>query len=253
MVLVPAGEFQMGSDRGDAEEDEKPVHTVYLDVFYMDKYLVTNAQYKAFVDENPAWRKNRIRRQYHDGWYLHHWDAGGHYPPRKGDYPVVYVSWYAAMAYAAWVGKRLPTEAEWEKAARGGLKGKKYPWGDQINTAMANYGGYIGRTTPVGRYTPNDLGLYDMCGNVWEWCLDEYTMDLDQKLLGGRSSTEGTNLEDILNNFLSLKTVRVLRGGSWSSSVRAVQVGYCGGALPTLTYNSYGFRCTLTVTADRKD
>lgn len=121
MVLIPAGEFRMGSNDNEAEESEKPVHTVYLDVFYMDVYEVTNAEYKKFIDANPEWGKDRIPDDYHFGNYLKHWD-GNNYPSGKGAHPVVHVSWYGAMAYSQWVGKRLPTEAEWEKAARGGWR-----------------------------------------------------------------------------------------------------------------------------------
>ena len=130
MVLIPAGTFQMGSE--DGWDNERPVHTVHVDAFYIDKYEVTNAEYKKFVDANPQWQKGRIQRRFHNGHYLHYWN-GNDYPLGKDDHPVVTVSWYAAMAYAQWAGKRLPTEAEWEKAARGGLVGKTYPWGDTID------------------------------------------------------------------------------------------------------------------------
>ena len=117
MVLIPAGEFQMGSDNPDGELDEKPIHTVYVDAFYMDKYQVTYAQYKKFVDANPEWQKGSwwkseegIEKRFHDGDYLKDWD-GNNYPKGKDNYPVTHVSWYAAMAYAKWAGKRLPTEA----------------------------------------------------------------------------------------------------------------------------------------------
>lgn len=117
MTLIPAGQFLMGSNEGDS--DEKPVHPVYVDAFYMDIYEVTNAEYKKFIDANPQWQKTHIPRAYHDGNYLKSWNDNN-YPSGKGNYPVVHVSWYAAVAYAEWVGKRLPTEAEWEKAARAG-------------------------------------------------------------------------------------------------------------------------------------
>lgn len=176
MVLIPAGEFLMGSDDVDASGNEGPVHTVYVDAFYIDKYEVTNAQYKQFIDANPQWQKDRIDRTLHDGTYLALWN-GNDYPPKRASHPVVYVSWYAAIAYAEWAGKRLPTEAEWEKAARGGLTGKKYPWGDDLDSSKANYNHNAKDITPVGSYPPNGYGLYDMAGNVWEWCLDAYSDD----------------------------------------------------------------------------
>ena len=151
METIHAGEFQMGSDNIDAEDDEQPVRSIYLDTFYIDRYEVTNAQYKQFVDANPKWQKDRIPSEYHDGDYLKHWEENN-YPQGKENHPVVYVSWYAAMAYADWVDKRLPTEAEWEKAARGGLVGQVYPWGNSIDLSKANYSGEIGDTTPVGNY-----------------------------------------------------------------------------------------------------
>ncbi|MYC74602.1 formylglycine-generating enzyme family protein [Candidatus Poribacteria bacterium] len=163
MVLIPAGEFEMGSDDGAA--NARPVHTVYVDAFYMDTHEITNAQYKAFVDANPQWQKDNIATEYHDGVYLRLWE-GNIYPEGKADHPVIYVSWYAAMAYAEWAGKRLPTEAEWEKAALGGLSGKVYPWGDTYDATHANYGRYHNAPIAVGQYPPNGYGLYDMAGNI---------------------------------------------------------------------------------------
>ncbi len=246
MVLILAGEFQMGSNDTKVDGSEKLVYTVYVDTFYIDKYPVTNAQYKAFLSENPQWQKDNIHESYHDGNYLSTWNRNN-YPKGKPDHPVVHVSWYAAMAYAEWIGKRLPTEAEWEKAARGGLDEKTYPWGDQLNTTMANYGKYIGASTPIGEYPPNDYGVYDMAGNVWEWCLDEYDKNLHEKLLTGNYDTAAKGISETLNNFPSIKTSRVLRGGSWASRPKTLKVAYCGAAPPTLTYNSYGFRCVRAV------
>ena len=177
-MLIPAGEFQMGSNAPEAENDEQPVHTVYVDAFFMDEHKVTNLEYQKFLLANPQWQRDEINSKFHNGKYLKLWRGirGNDYPKGKADHPVVYVSWYAAMAYAEWVGKRLPTEAEWEYAARGGLAGKKYPWGDDdlifagqrgdvfdVDLSKANVG-RIGDTTAVGKYPPNGYGLYDMAG-----------------------------------------------------------------------------------------
>ena len=161
MVLIPAGEFRMESNNG--EEDEKPVNTVYVDTFYMDKYKVTNAQYKEFLDANPKWRKEEHANDlpYVGEFYLSAWD-GNTYPKGLGDYPVTSVSHCAAMAYAQWIGKRLPTEAEWEKAARGGLEGHL------IDSNKTEYKSYL-----VGAYPMNGYGLYGMYGIPYEFCLTE--------------------------------------------------------------------------------
>ncbi len=177
MMLIPAGEFLVGSEGADARDDEKPVHSVYLDAFYMDKNLVTNAQYKKFIDENPMWSKVGIEKNASQRFYLEHW-SGNTYPNKKADHPVIWVTWFAAMAYAEWAEKRLPTEAEWEKAARGGLVGQKYPWGNSIDPNKANFGKNVRDTTPVGSYPANGYGLYDMAGNVYEWCLDGYNANI---------------------------------------------------------------------------
>ena len=244
MVLIPAGEFQMGSNDGD--DDEKPVHTVYVDAFYMDKYEVTNAQYKAFVDANPEWRKDRILRKYHDGDYLKHWDENN-YPHGKGDHPIVYVSWYAAMAYAQWKGKRLPIEAEWEKAARGSLISKKYAWGNLLDSDKANYGENIGNTTPVGTFPANGYGLYDMAGNVWEWCLDEYDADF-YSVSQRHNPLAGGTVNNIVSDFTNVESVRVLRGGAWISNAKFVRVSDRTRFTPRITNKARGFRCVKPVT-----
>ena len=246
MVLIPAGEFQMGGNDNDAENDEKPMHTVYIDAFYIDKYEVTNAQYKKFIDANPQWRKDRILRKYHDGDYLKHWDENN-YPHGKGDHPIVYVSWYAAMAYAQWEGKRLPIEAEWEKAARGDQFGGNYAWGDSLDANKANYGGKIGDTTPVGTYNMNGYGLYDMTGNVWEWCLDEYDADF-YAISAFRNPLAGGTMDNILSDFENVKSVRVLRGGSWVSDAKFIRVSDRTRFTPKITNKARGFRCVKPVT-----
>ena len=248
MVLIPAGEFQMGSNDSDAWDNEKPVHTVYVDAFYMDVDKVTNAQYKEFVDANPEWGKDRIPSSYHNGNYLKDW-SGNSYPNGKGNHPVVYVSWYGAMAYAQWAGKRLPTEAEWEKAARGGLVGKRYPWGDSIDSSKANYGRNVGDTTPVGSYPPNGYGLYDMAGNIWEWCLDAYKKEDFYKKSPRRNPIAGAgSITYITSNFTNVKSIRVLRGGSWANNPENLRVANRFRNTPTSPVYNYGFRCARTLT-----
>ena len=245
MVTIPAGEFLMGSNDTDANNSEKPVHSAYIDAFFIDKHLVTNAQYKAFLDASPQWQKDNILTDYHNGNYLKTWNRNN-YPKDKANHPVVYVSWYAAMAYAQWVEKRLPTEAEWEKAARGGLTGKKYPWGDQIDATQANYGENIGQTTPIGEYPPNDYGLYDIVGNVWEWCVDEHILDFYANS-PHRNPIADNDIHYVLNNFTTLKTYRVLRGGSWMSIPRYVRVTPRFRFSPAHSIYNVGFRCVRTV------
>ena len=176
MVLIPAGDFQMRSNED--YDGEKPLHTVYVDAFYMDKYKVTNAQYKAFLDANPKWRVEVHANDlgYVGGCYLIDWDENT-YPAGKDDFPVAYVSDEAAKAYAQWVGNRVPTEAEWEKAASGGLVGHSI---SSIKTKKINSQSFpVGATKtnydsyPVGVYPANGYGLYDMYNNVYEWCLAE--------------------------------------------------------------------------------
>ena len=178
MILIPAGEFEMGCNDSDIPDDEKPAHSVYVDAFYIDKYPVTNSQYKEFIDANSQWRNLGWFDYHHifklrDSDYLLNWFKGN-YPAGKADHPVNWISWHAAMAYANWIGKRLPTEAEWEKAARGGLTGQKFPWGQIVNDSYANYDKRVAETTPVGKYPENGYGLGDIVGNISEWCLDQW-------------------------------------------------------------------------------
>ena len=179
MVLIPAGEFEMGDPFNEGTTYERPVHTVFLDDFYIDVYEVTNAMYAKFLNAigKHVGDTGHIWLDIGDGDEMIEW-VGGQYRPKAGfeEYAVVEVSWYGAAAYAQWAGKRLPTEAEWEKAARGGQVGERYPWGDddpdgsQCNFAdkHTSYSwsdqnaddGYQ-TTAPVGIYPPNDYGLYE--------------------------------------------------------------------------------------------
>ena len=250
MVLIPAGEFQMGSNDPESGVNEQPIHTVHIDAFYMDTHEVTNLDYKRFVLANPQWQKGRIPRSLYEGIYLGDW-SGNNYPAGKANHPVARVSWYAAVAYSKWAGKRLPTEAEWEKAARGGLIGKKYPWGDGISGARANYDENVGDTRAVGSYAANGYGLYDMAGNVSEWCLDAYDADFYFSSPSRNPLSDVNtiaNLDLILKDYTNVNSSRVLRGGSWRYAAQTVRVAKRNSSTPTNTLNNFnGFRCVKSV------
>lgn len=251
MVLIPKGEFQLGSISGEEGNVEQPGHPVYLDAFYMDIYEVTNADYKKFVDANPEWQKDTIDSRFHDGNYLVNWDENT-FPSEKANHPVVSVSWYASAAYADWADKRLPTEAEWEKAARGGVESQKYPWGNSIDDSKVNYSlnvGFFGSTTPVGDYPPNGYGLYDMVGNVLEWCLDKYDRDFYNDPPDNNPIAGADSIEDVVNNFKNIKSSRALRGGSWVESGQPrIWITYRRGDDPARTSHLTGFRCAKSIT-----
>ncbi len=228
LVLVPAGAFLMGSEEGFPVE--RPVHRVFVNAFYLGKYPVTNAQYERFVAETghrvPYLDDPRAR--------LDNWDLEKRtYPPGRAQHPVVLVSWHDARAYCAWAGGRLPTEAEWEKAARGGLEEKRYPWGDEIDPSLANYDNREG-TTPVGSYPANGYGLYDMAGNVWEWVADWY----DAKYYRESPAQNPQGPEK--------GAVRVLRGGAWLLFAQFCRVAYRFRNSPDFRFNLIGFRLALS-------
>ena len=244
MSLIPEGEFEMGSDAADANDDERPVHTVYVDAFYIDKHEVTVGEYQEFVQKT--------------GHRAPDWDKVSRYSPTDQD-PIVFVSWRDAMTYAKWVGKRLPTEAEWEKAARGGVPGQSYPWGNtapdgtQCNFADKNIAHFwwadkeaddgYSHTAPVGSYPDNEYGLYDMAGNVWEWCLDEYDPGFYAISPDTNPFSEVDTVAVIIDTFSSVQTPRVLRGGSWLVTVLGVRSAVRFRLDPSSTNNSVGFRC----------
>lgn len=204
MVLIPAGEFTMGSTREEAKYifelnprissedwfyDEQPSHQVYLDSFYLDKYEVTNKEFKKFVNETgyiPKGKWEKICSAYENSDHL----------------PAVGLTWLDANSYAKWSGKRLPTEAEWEKAVRGGKDGFIYPWGNKVDTTKANLQNSNG-PKPVGSYPSNGFGIYDMVGNAQEWCSDWYSADYYQK--SPYQNPRGPKNGDY----------HVVRGGSW--------------------------------------
>ena len=225
MVLIPAATFQMGSIIGDS--DEQPVHTVSLNAFYMDMYEVTNARYQKFV-ESTGYPQPPL----------------AHNPRFNApDFPVVHVKWHDAVAYAAWANKRLPTEAEWEYTARGGLVGKKYPNSDIITYTDANLAGVDGAdewkwTAPVGSFPPNGYNLYDMAGNVWEWCFDEYNSKF-YSVSPENNPRFGREHAPDNENF------RILRGGGWGGAPEDLRVADRWYHLSS--GSTIGFRCVKDV------
>ena len=252
LALIPGGDFLMGSD--DAEEDERPVHRVQMDDFLLGVQPVTHAEYARFVKETghraPAiyelpvvvkaggTERERAFRQ-----------AGGSYvwvegvpPGERAGHPVTLVRYDDAVAYCAWLsaetGKpfRLPTEAEWEKAARGGAESKRYPWGDRLDRNMANFlvdpaqRGTHG-TTPCRAYPANAFGLFDMAGNVWEWVQDWY----DARYYATEGSRNPTGPAS--------GHLRVLRGGSWLvADVRMLSCSHRHKVPPDTYSYAIGFR-----------
>ena len=303
MVLIPGGSFSMGGRSEQAYQDEFPRHPVTVSAFYMDRYEVTNAQFKAFVDdtgyktiaERPIdWEEMKKQvpagtpkppdsvlaagslvfkktktpvdlRNYSQWWqwttgadWQHPEGPGSNLSGRMG-HPVVHIAWEDANAYATWAGKRLPTEAEWEWAASGGGD-NKYPWGDKPITSAfdkANFwqgvfpmndlkkDGYSG-TAPVGQYPPNAFGLYDMAGNVWEWCQDKYDVQsyAAQLQQGAVTNPKGSNRYNDPREPYTPK--HVIRGGSFLCND-----SYCSGyrvarrmsSSKDSGFNHTGFRC----------
>jgi formylglycine-generating enzyme required for sulfatase activity len=225
MVYVLAGEFEMGGEGG--KDDEKPVHAVYLDAYWIDQTEVTNVTYAKCVDTgvcNPPSSTNSNTR---DNYYGN---------SEFDDYPVIYVSWNDVVVYCDWAGRRLPTEAEWEKAARG-TDERVYPWGDMIDESYANYSRNIGDTTAVGSYEKGSsfYGAYDMAGNVWEWVSDWYSENYYST--SPLSNPMGPNSG----------TYRVLRGGTWRSDGNGLRASIRFWNSPSLVDDYYGFRCARDV------
>lgn len=241
MVLIPAGTFEMGNPASPEGDDNLPVHTVTIDRFYMDKFEVTVGQFKQFLKET--------NNDFH--WRL--WEK--YWVSPTDNHPMVNVDWHEASAYAKWAGKRLPTEAEWEYAARGGLKGKRYPWGNLISRDDANFYKYwkddeefensnkVGidtwkySTAPVGSFQPNDFGLYDMAGNVAEWCSDWYQWDYYKT--SPKHNPQGPETGN----------TKVTRGGHWYSWHNGLRVYNRGDSPPDVKYwqDVQGFRCAKDV------
>ncbi len=230
MVFVPAGSFLMGSAEG--EKDEAPPHTVFLDAFAIDRTEVTNAAYALF------WKADGGPESPHTPGSF----EGAQWPDvarERPDHPVVGVTWFDAAAYCRWAGKRLPTEAEWEKAARG-TDGRVWPWGGAFggDTGRANVysggDGYPQSTAPVGRFPSgaSPCGALDMAGNVWEWVADWYGSDAYVR--SPRKNPKGPDRGG----------VRTLRGGSWAATRVYARTTYRNSSfLPTERLRDVGFRC----------
>jgi len=275
MVLVQGGTFQMGDTFGDGNSDEKPVHTVTVSSFYMSRYEVTLGQFSQFVRESGyltsaermggwlVWTGTAWERKFDASWK-------NPYFTQTRQEPVVMVSWNDAVVFCNWLsrrekltpfynvsiagmtenwaadGYRLPTEAEWEYAARGGGRANKYSWGNgspEGNVADESlkkafnawpfaiwsgyWDGYI-YTAPVGSFQPNELGLYDMSGNVWEWCNDWHSSYPAGEQMDPRGPPSGV--------------IRLLRGGGWTDVPAALRDSFRGGRLPDGRGVNSGFR-----------
>jgi formylglycine-generating enzyme required for sulfatase activity len=246
---IPSGAFTMGAEDGD--DDQRPARRVQVDAFFVSQHPVTVEQYGAFVGDAahpaPALRDLPLmvvpgqERAFREIAARHAW-PGGEPPGDRRDHPVTLVTHADATAYCRWlsgrVGKlvRLPTEAEWERAARGGVDGRHYPWGDHIDVSHGNFLREPGlkhraNTTPVGRYPPNRFNLYDVTGNVWEWVADWYSPDAYRT--GEPRNPRGP----------AHGVCRVVRGGSWvTHDVRQLRCAHRH-RVPADTYvYSIGFR-----------
>ena len=252
MAEVPAGSFLMGSENG--ADNEAPVREVSLDSFMIDVCPITNEQFKAFIKACPQWQKDAGITEYLNTYYLYIWRQNLIFPNGKRDHPAVYMNWYAAAAYCNWRsriegfqeaydeaddfacnfdvnGYRLPTEAEFEYAARGGLKDALYPWGNEIDKSVANYDNLIGDTCDVMSYAPNGFGLFDMSGNIGHWCQDWY----DEAYYKNAPKNNPRGPET--------GTHKSYRGGSWGNGAELQRVSCRFWQLQVNCNPDFGFRC----------
>jgi formylglycine-generating enzyme required for sulfatase activity len=230
MASIPAGEFTMGRTRETPDDktnmrpmvlrDDRPAHKIYLDAFEIDTREVTQSDYAAFV------KSTGHRPPYH-------WKAGK-IPEGAEQFPVYNVAWEDANAYCGWAGKRLPTEAEWEKAARGGLEGLDYPLGDKITPADARFNVADG-PAPVGKFQPNAYGLFDMAGGVAEWVNDWFDAKYYEASPAKNPTGPGT------------AKYKAVRGGAWSDGPRRITVFFRNWVRPSQTTPNLGFRCARSL------
>ncbi len=236
MVIIPGGSYRRGSNEG--ARDEMPSHVVTLSGFALDVHPVSNEQFVRFIqamggekDRNNndiiRLRDSRIKR------------IGGKLSIESGywKHPVVGVTWYGASAYARWIGKRLPTEAEWEAAANCRREHALYPTGTDIEKTQANF--FSADTTPVMSYPPNPFGLYDMAGNVYEWCQDWYAYNY----------YDTSVLEPVNPMGPPQGVYRVLRGGCWKSLKEDLRSSHRHRNNPGAVNGAYGFRCAADVSS----
>jgi formylglycine-generating enzyme required for sulfatase activity len=220
LVLITGGEFIMGSVSGPANKYiDNAAHRVQVDSFYIEKYEVTNAQYLEFCESTG--------HPLPEFWGMDEFYSGPGFP----DHPVVGVTWVSAMNYAEWKGMRLPTEAEWEYAARGGLANKRYPYGNDVDSSLCNYNGTFGHPIPVGSLPANGYGLFDMSGNVVEWVNDYYAKDYynESPIKNPAGPEYGKR--------------RVIRGGGWRSGKMCATVSFRQSLRPYWVDFNVGFRC----------
>src|SRR5262249_29380246 len=227
MARIPAGEFTMGRTRLTPDDktnmrphvllDDRPDHKVWLDAYWIDKTEVTHPRYAEFV-------KATGRRA------PYHW-PGGKMPPELAEMPVYNVHWSDADAYWGWAGKRLPTEAEWERAARGGKEGLNYPWGDEKPTKKLALFDVQTGPQPAAQYPPNGFGAYDLAGSVSEWCADWFDRDYytSSPVKNPAGPPSGT--------------YKVIRGGAWSDSAPRITVFFRNWVRPNQRTPNVGFRC----------
>ena len=242
VVVVPAGEFVMGTDNLKTDAQNRPAHKVFLDTFAIDKYPVTNAQYAQFVAQTDR----RVPL---------HW-KGGKFKPEEVLHPVTMVTWFDAKAYCAWAGKRLPKEAEWEKAARG-TDERRWPWGNVMDTKRLNNYYNVGKTTSVFTYKNgvSPYGAFDMAGNVQEWVFDSFERykgsDAPSIIFVAKKQVASDDKEDRkakMGKFINTdKKYKVMRGGSWKGDPFSASSYHRGYAWPNSTSDFFGFRCASDV------